>query len=201
MPIFLPRPVSWRFYIQIDHIVYGEFTECSGLDLEREVTPFAEGGSNTYIQLPGRLIPSNIILRRGMITPELMSWIDRGRWITLPELHFMAIILADADGTPIQSWDITGAYPVNWQGPELSANSETLAIESLELARGSGSGEGGDPDAGDTRTEAGGKKLDIANLSQAELNLVANEVVKRFKREMLFERERYGVHTLSSLRS
>jgi phage tail-like protein len=188
----LSRAVAWRFYVQVDGIIYGEFTECSGLEASRQVTPFTQGGSLTPIMLPGRVSYSNIVLKRGIISSALWDWFTKGDSSNLPEHRSLIILLATTDGIPLYHWDITGVYPANWTGPQLSADGNSLAVESLELARGgSGGGDsgGGDSDGDDPDKS---KKLDIEKLTSLELNQVANRVVHLFKRDTLFERERIG---------
>jgi phage tail-like protein len=186
----LSRAVAWRFYVQVDGIIYGEFTECSGLEASREVTPFNQGGSLTPIMLPGRVSYSNIVLKRGIISSALWDWFTAGNTGNLPEHRSLIILLATTDGIPLYHWDVTGVYPVNWTGPQLSVDGNSLAVESLELARGGsgGSGSGGGGDQPDEESN----KLDIDKLTSLELNQVADRVVKLFKRDTIFERERIG---------
>ncbi|MBX2997519.1 MAG: phage tail protein [Caldilineaceae bacterium] len=188
----LSRAVAWRFYVQVDGIIYGEFTECSGLEASREVTPFTEGGSLTPIMLPGRVSHSNIVLKRGIISSALWDWFTQGDKSGLPEHRSLIILLATTDGIPLYYWDVTGVYPVNWSGPQLSADGNSLAVESLELARGgSGDGEAGD-DGDDGSDEEESNGLDIDKLSFLELNQVADRVITLLKRDTIIERERAG---------
>jgi phage tail-like protein len=189
----LSRAVAWRFYVQVDGIIYGEFTECSGLEASREVTPFNQGGSLTPIMLPGRVSYSNIVLKRGIISSALWDWFTAGDSSNLPEHRSLIILLATTDGIPLYHWDVTGVYPVNWTGPQLSADGNSLAVESLELARGGSGGSGGsDGGGGGDQPDEESNKLDIDKLTSLELNQVADRVVNLFKRDTIFERERIG---------
>jgi phage tail-like protein len=189
----LSRAVAWRFYVQVDGIIYGEFTECSGLEANREVTPFTQGGSLTPIMLPGRVSYSNIVLKRGIISSALWDWFTAGDSSNLPEHRSLIILLATTDGIPLYHWDVTGVYPVNWTGPQLSADGNSLAVESLELARGGSGGSGGsDGGGGGDQPDEESNKLDIDKLTSLELNQVADRVVNLFKRDTIFERERIG---------
>jgi phage tail-like protein len=40
----------------------------------------------------------------------------------------------DHEGEPTWGWTLSDAYPVRWTGPELQADGNTVAMESLELA-------------------------------------------------------------------
>ena len=56
--------LSYKFYIEIQGLYVAEFTECGGLEMEREVEPYAEGGVNDFVhQLPGRVKYSDITLK------------------------------------------------------------------------------------------------------------------------------------------
>jgi phage tail-like protein len=188
----LSRAVAWRFYVQVDGIIYGEFTECSGLEANREVTPFTQGGSLTPIMLPGRVSYSNIVLKRGIISSALWDWFTAGDTSNLPEHRSLIILLATTDGIPLNYWDVTGVYPINWTGPQLSADGNSLAVESLELARGGSGGGGEGSDGGDDADGEESDKLDIEKLTSLELNQIASRVITLFKRDTIFDRERIG---------
>ena len=49
----------------------GHFAECSGVELEWEVMPYAEGGQNAFVhQLRGRITYPNLVLKRGITDDE-----------------------------------------------------------------------------------------------------------------------------------
>jgi len=57
----------------------------------------------------------------------------------LKKIHFpagtnLSIILGNAQGLKVMQWDISGAVPVRWTGPDFNTSSEQIAIESLEFA-------------------------------------------------------------------
>ena len=45
-----------------------------------------------------------------------------------------SVILAGDLGHLLWRWNFRGAYPVRWVGPELRAESATVAVETLELS-------------------------------------------------------------------
>jgi len=126
-----------RFYVEIDGIINAFFTECTGLQVTTEVYEYKEGGVNTHThKLPVRTSFSNITLKRGMAhSDEFWLWYNftiRGQ----PKRKNFSIILY-ANSTPgeeVMRWNITGAYPIKWGGPDLKASdSQGFAIESIEL--------------------------------------------------------------------
>jgi phage tail-like protein len=46
----------------------------------------------------------------------------------------ISVIILDANGNEAWRWAFLGAYPIKWIGPELKADSNAIAIESLEIA-------------------------------------------------------------------
>lgn len=135
--MLVPRYPAWRFYVQVDKIIYGEFTECSGLSMGREAKDFVEGGVNhkTY-KLPGRVTYDPITLKRGYISKALWEWFAKGvdDRSGLPELRDIWIFLATSSGIPAMCWVASGAYPTKWSGPSLNTGSKELAMEEVQLA-------------------------------------------------------------------
>jgi phage tail-like protein len=130
---------SHRFYVDIDSIEEGYFTECSGLTTEVEVKTYEEGGLNEYVhKLPGRVKYSNITLRRGLGYSG-DAW---RRWCTdifkadgkAISRKGLTIRLCDSEGKTAGSWQVQGAFPVKWTGPEFKADGTNIAIETLEIA-------------------------------------------------------------------
>jgi len=132
--------IAFKFRVEIDQIVEGYFTECSGLGVEREVEPLKEGGVNNYVhQLPGRLKYTNITLKRGMTTSEkLWEWFhtntqDEEKFFQVKRLK-VSITQLDLAGTPVKQWNLQSAYPVKWKGPDFKTDGSQVAVETLEIA-------------------------------------------------------------------
>lgn len=131
--------LSAKFWIEIGGITEGYFTECSGLNVETEVLEYAEGGLNDHVhKLPGRTKFSNVVLKRGWVeSDDLWKWYSKiisGQIQT----QSVSIILFEnkvaGQTSPKARWDLAQAYPVKWQGPEFRADSNGVAVETLELA-------------------------------------------------------------------
>ncbi|MCB0155159.1 MAG: phage tail protein [Anaerolineae bacterium] len=139
---FDPAP-AYLFIVEMGGLIVAEFTECSGLEMEREVYEYEEGGYNNFVRkLPGRSSYSNIVLRRGVtVSPVLYSWYQAGVYNAyVLKLNFSIILGAPMQGTmfdgfaKIKHWDVEGAFPVRWTGPEMSTSSGETAIEEIEIA-------------------------------------------------------------------
>jgi phage tail-like protein len=136
-PALEPVP-GFRFAVNIDGVTAGWFTECGGLMVERTVYPYEEGGLNAYVhQLPNRIKHTNITLKRGIADETLWKWFAGERDVGLYEAkvayHDVTIVLYNVDRTEAKRWNVSRAYPVKWTGPDLKAEGNQVAIETLEL--------------------------------------------------------------------
>jgi phage tail-like protein len=127
--------MSFRFLVEIQGLIVGGFSEISGLQAETEFEEVREGGVNDYVhKLPKITKYPNITLKRGLTDSEVLwNWhqdvvngkIDRKSGF---------IILLDSEGNEKWRWHFVNAYPMKWTGPDLRADSNTVAVESIELA-------------------------------------------------------------------
>ena len=123
-----------RFSVEIEGIVVGWFTECSGLNATRGVQPVPEGGLNAYVhQLPKRIEYSRVTLKRGVADRQLWRWFRKGLYDLKVERHTISIILFSRDGTSVTRWELADAFPTKWTGPDFKVDSSQVAIESLEF--------------------------------------------------------------------
>lgn len=127
--------VRFNFLVEIEGLLVGGFTEVTGLQIETEVQDYREGGLNEYIhKLAGPTrYPSNLILKHGLTDIEtLWSWHQDVTQGTIKRRNG-TIYLLDNRRLPAMWWDFMEAYPVKWGGPELRADSNTVAVETVEL--------------------------------------------------------------------
>jgi phage tail-like protein len=112
----------------------GEFRECTGLSMEREILEYAAGGNNDFVyKLPGRIKYSNVVLKRGTTAQgQLLEWFREAQSGSM--LRTVTVTLVDTTGTPARTWGFARAYPVKWVGPNLNAGSDSPATETLEIA-------------------------------------------------------------------
>lgn len=139
---FDPAP-AYLFIVELGGLIVAEFTECSGLQMEREIYEYKEGGYNNFVhKLPGPSSYANIVLRRGVtVSPVLYSWFSAGIYNGyIFKINFSIILGAPMQGTmfdgfaKVKHWDVEGAFPVRWSGPEMSTSSGETAIEEIEIA-------------------------------------------------------------------
>lgn len=130
-----------RFYVEISQpsskdALHALFTEVSGLQVEMVTTDYEEGGMNTFVhKLPGRLKVSNVTLKHGLTkSMDFMQWCVNAATQKPMDRRNLSVIMYDSMGTVVVRWDFADAFPVKWVGPQFTADSTTIAIESVELA-------------------------------------------------------------------
>lgn len=133
---------AFNFLIEIEGILVGGFSECSGLEVETEYYDYREGGVNEYMHRfigPTKYQP--LILKHGLtemnVINGLWTWhqevvqaIDTGKF----KRRNGTIYLLSKQKKPVKWWNFKDAYPYKWTGPQLKADSGDIAFESVELA-------------------------------------------------------------------
>jgi phage tail-like protein len=126
---------GFRFRVEIDGIAVAHFSEVSGLQVETETEPYEEGGVNDFVhQLPKRTKFQNITLKRGITDVDTLWQWHQDVVIGKFQRKNGSIILLDEAGEDRWRWNFSNAFPVKWSGPDLRADSNTVAFETVELA-------------------------------------------------------------------
>ena len=125
---------AFNFLVEIDGIAHAVFSEVTGLESETAVIEYRAGGENVVRKLPGLTKFGNITLKRGITQDaELWNWrksivdgdIDRRNG---------SIVLLDDKRSPVVRWHFRDGWICKWEGPALSAQSNEVAIETMEIA-------------------------------------------------------------------
>jgi phage tail-like protein len=113
----------------------GGFSECGGLEMTLQVDEHREGGTNgKVLKFPGRVMWSNIRLRRGMTFDEAL-WNWHYTFVTGEGRQRDGIVLLqNEEQIPVKAWVFRGGLPVRWSGPALDAGQSRISIEELEIA-------------------------------------------------------------------
>jgi len=124
-----------RFFVEIEGVDQGGFTECTGLQAEVEVTDYQEGGNNGYVhKLAGRTKFTNVVLKHGLTdSTDLWDWfqdVSRGQI----DRKDVSVVLYNSELEEVRRWNLREAVPSKWVGPAFNATTPAVAIESLELA-------------------------------------------------------------------
>lgn len=126
---------AFNFFVEIEGLLVGGFSEVSGLQVETETQDYREGGRNGYVhKLPGPVRYSqNLVLKRGLTDVDtLWAWqkdVAKGKI----ERRNGTIYLLNRQGIPTMWWDFLEAYPVKWSGPQFRADANAVAFETVEL--------------------------------------------------------------------
>jgi phage tail-like protein len=127
---------GFNFLVEIDGISIAAFCEVSGLVSETEVIEYRTGSdrANTVRKLPGLTKYANIVLKRGITKDnQLWNWrkaIEQGT----PDRRSGAIVLLDDEHTPVKRWRFSEGWVTKFDGPDLNAKANEVAIETIEIA-------------------------------------------------------------------
>jgi len=120
---------AFSFKIELDGITEGFFRSCSGLKHEYEVTSLPEGGKNDYEhKLIGQGKYANITLKQGFATGDLLSAHMKHK-----RLEKVSIIMLGPGRKDAHTFRLRNAWISKWDGPELDASKNEIAVESIEL--------------------------------------------------------------------
>lgn len=131
----MPVAIASLFFVTVDAIEIGAWTECSGLSAKYEVTDHIEGGQNAFVhKLPGRLTYTNITLKRPIDADsgKVAAWFASMK--RSDSTSTAAITAYDENLDVLATWNLVDVIPVSWTGPSLSVDGGKVATEQLELA-------------------------------------------------------------------
>jgi phage tail-like protein len=124
-----------NFLVEIDGVTTASFSEVSGIDVSTDVIDYREGNEkvDSVRKLPGLNKYTNITLKRGLIKDlSLWNWMQIVLNGNLQRAN-VSITLLDRADNPVLRWDLLNAWPCKWSGPVLNAQSNDVAIETLEI--------------------------------------------------------------------
>jgi phage tail-like protein len=127
---------SFNFRLEINGIVKAGFSEVTGLNAESNVIEYREGPDSINARkLPGLIKYGNVTLKRGVTNdPELFTLFKKVIDGDISRDDSMSIVLLNEKRTEAVRWNLAQAWPSKWMGPDLKANANEIAIESLEIA-------------------------------------------------------------------
>jgi phage tail-like protein len=125
-----------RFLLEIDSIVQAGFSECTIPDSTSDVVDYREGNEPPWARkLPGLTKWGNFTLKWGTTDSlELYNWrklVEQGKM--KDARRKVTIILQDDEGNAAARWEFTDAWPSKYDGPDLTAKGNDVAVETLEI--------------------------------------------------------------------
>lgn len=135
-----PLPVyNYRVDIGQDTIA---FSEVSGLNIAYETTTYKESStepgkaSPRVFRMPAQAVTTTLTLKKGLVPAKsqaaLYDWITSIR-INQVIKKDIVISLCDETGKAVVTWTVLNAFPTKLDVPTFDANSNDVAIESMEL--------------------------------------------------------------------
>ncbi len=129
---------SFHYAIELQGVITGYFTECSGIGSEHEIIEHKivdEKGREHIQKIPGRLKWQNITLKRGITdNTDIWQWRDQVVQGKIDEARRNgSIVMFDQTGTAIARWNFENAWPVKVSGPIVKSDSNELAVEELVI--------------------------------------------------------------------
>jgi phage tail-like protein len=124
---------NFNFLVEIDGITQAGFSTCDGLSTEVDVIEYREGGDLLVRKLPGLGRVGDVTLKRGITNSnELQTW-HRNILNGVPDRRNVVVTLLDDQRKPVVRWALSDAFPRKWEGPDLNAKGNEVAIETLTL--------------------------------------------------------------------
>lgn len=135
-----PLPV-YNYKVEIDGISVA-FSEVSGINVAYETTTYKESPTESgapgprVMYMPAQATATNVTLKRGLVrgssVAHLYKWIS-GTQINQIEKKDIIVRLCDEEGDAVISWRVVNAFPTKLDAPTFDANSNDVAVESMEL--------------------------------------------------------------------
>ncbi|MEM6765029.1 MAG: phage tail protein [Bacteroidota bacterium] len=130
-----PLP-AFHFKVEVAGLS-AEFSEVTGLNIEVQPIEYRQGLSPEFstIKMPGMVKYGNLTLKRGVFKAnnEFFDWMKSIKMNTV-ERQDVLISLLDETHAPVMQWEIREAWPTKITSPDMKANGNEVAIETLELA-------------------------------------------------------------------
>lgn len=118
------------------------FSEVSGLSISYETTTYKESPVESgspgprVMRMPAQITPPTITLKKGMVrgssVATLFAWISSTQ-INQVDKKDIQVRLCDESGDAVISWKVSNAFPTKLDAPTFDANSNDVAVESMEL--------------------------------------------------------------------
>ncbi len=109
------------------------FNKVSGMKFSTEVTDYDEGGFDHTHKLPGKSKVENVTFERGMTNSEVYNLCKKV--LTDPNIrNSITIEVMDRYGNAVVTRYLHEAWACEWEGPDLDASSNDVAIEKITFA-------------------------------------------------------------------
>lgn len=130
--------VGFHYAIEVQGVVTGYFTECSGIGSEHELIEHKvvdEKGRESILKVPGRLKWQDITLKRG-ITDNMDIWDWREEVVqghVDDARHNGSIVMFNQALEEVARWNFVNGWPLKVSGPSMKSDSNEFGIEELVI--------------------------------------------------------------------
>jgi phage tail-like protein len=135
-----PLPV-YNYKVNIGTVSIG-FSEVSGLRISTETTTYKESPTSSdaigpkVMHMRAQAGAANVTLKKGVVAATSVEtfydWISSGK-INQIEKKDISIQLCDEAGKAVITWKVINAFPTKLDAPSFDANSNEVAVETMEL--------------------------------------------------------------------
>ncbi len=130
--------VGFHFAVDIQGVIKGYFTECSGLGSEHEIIEHkvvTESGQEVVKKIPGRLKWEDITLKRGITSSmDIWDWradVENGN--VEDARRDGSIIMFDQQLNEVARWNFERAWPLKVSGPSPKSDSNEIGVEEMVI--------------------------------------------------------------------
>ncbi len=127
-----------RYLLEIDGITRAGFSECTIPDSSQDPIEYREGNEVfTVRKIPGLIKYGNLTLKWGITddSMELYNWRKQVEECKMKECRRnVAVVLLDDEGSAKARWEFFLAWPTKYDSPDLKADGNDVAVETLEIA-------------------------------------------------------------------
>jgi phage tail-like protein len=130
--------VGFHYAIEVQGIVTGYFTECSGIGSEHELIEHKvvdEKGRESIHKVPGRLKWQDITLKRGITNNmDIWDWRDEVVQGKVDDARRNgSIVMFNQALDEVARWNFESAWPLKVTGPSMKSDSNEFGIEELVI--------------------------------------------------------------------
>jgi len=125
---------SHNFVIEIEGLLVGGFSDCTGLQVDVEAREYRGRGQNDFLhRFAGQTRHPPLVLKHGISPMDgLWGW-HQDVLGGVFERRNGTIYLLNRKQAPVMWWNFRDAIPLKWNGPELKGDAATVAFESIEI--------------------------------------------------------------------
>ena len=126
---------KFHFEVKWDSNVMS-FQEVSGLDIQSEEIKYRSDDSKQFsvIKMPGMKKFGNVTMKKGVFKGDnkFWDWLNQIKLNTIKRVP-ITISLLDESSAPTMVWTLANAWPTKISSTDLKAESNEVAIESIEI--------------------------------------------------------------------